>query len=327
MILSGDIGGTKSHLALFEPSGEILSPVVVKSYVSQAYRSLNELVEELLAEHRVPISCAAFGIAGPIVEGRSKLTNLGWDVDSRDVAALLNLDTVGLLNDLEATAYGTLRLQESEKVTLQPGSRQENRPIAVIAAGTGLGEGALMWDGARYRSIPSEGGHTDFGPRSELEIELLRFLLSKYRRVSYERIVCGPGLLNLYEFFRTRADQAEPEWLQEKMSSGDPAAAISEAALEGTDQACVNALDMFVTLYGAEAGNLALKILATGGVFVGGGIAPKILEKIRQGPFMESFVQKGRYQPLLETMPVEVVTNEKTALLGAAHYALIQREL
>ena len=327
MILSGDVGGTKSHLALFEPSGEILSPVAVKSYVSQAYRSLNELVEELLAEHRVPISCAAFGIAGPIVDGRSKLTNLGWDVDSREVAALLNLDTVGLLNDLEATAYGTLRLQEGERVSLQTGSRQKNRPIAVIAAGTGLGEGALMWDGARYRSIPSEGGHTDFGPRSELEIELLRFLLTKYRRVSYERIVCGPGLLNLYEFFRMRADHAEPGWLRERMSSGDAAAAISEAALEGTDQACVDALDMFVTLYGAEAGNLALKILATGGVFVGGGIAPKILEKIRQGPFMESFVQKGRYRPLLETMPVEVVTNEKTALLGAAHYALIQREL
>jgi glucokinase len=327
MILSGDIGGTKSHLALFEGVGEVLTPHAVKSYVSQSYRSLNELVEELLAEHRVPITAAAFGIAGPIVEGRSKLTNLGWDVDSREVAALLNLDTVGLLNDLEATAYGTLRLQEGEKVTLQAGIRQENRPIAVIAAGTGLGEGALMWDGARYRSVPSEGGHTDFGPRNDLEIELLRFLLTKHRRVSYERIVCGPGLLNLYEFFRTRADHAEPDWLREKMSSGDPAAAISQTALAGSDQTCVHALDMFVTLYGAEAGNLALKILATGGVFVGGGIAPKILEKIRQGSFMESFMQKGRYQGLLETMPVEVVTNEKTALLGAAHYALILRDL
>lgn len=327
MILSGDIGGTKSRLALFEPRGDLLSPVVVKSFLSQAYGSLNELVEELLAEHRVPVCCAAFGIAGPIVDGRSKLTNLGWDVDSREVAALLNLERVGLLNDLEATAYGTLRLQDTEKVTLQAGSRQENRPIAVIAAGTGLGEGALMWDGTRYRSIPSEGGHTDFGPRNELEIELLRFLLRKYRRVSYERIVCGPGLLNLYEFFRTRADYAEPDWLRERMSLGDRAASISEAALAGSDQACVNALDMFVSLYGAEAGNLALKILATGGVFVGGGIAPKILEKIRQGAFMASFVQKGRYQALLERVPVQVVTNEKTALLGAAHFALILREL
>jgi glucokinase len=326
MILSGDIGGTKSQLALFDPAGEILKPQVVKSFVSRAYGSLNELVEELLAEHRVSISGAAFGIAGPIVDGRSKLTNLGWDVDSRDVAALLDLETVGLLNDLEATAYGTLRLQEGEKVTLQTGTRQKNRPIAVIAAGTGLGEGALMWDGTRYRSVPSEGGHTDFGPRNELEIDLLRFLLTKYRRVSYERIVCGPGFLNLYEFFRTRADYREPDWLRERMSSGDPAAVISQAGLEKTDPACVNALDMFVTLYGAEAGNLALKILATGGVFIGGGIAPKILEKIRQGPFMESFVQKGRYQSLLETMPVEVVTNEKTALLGAAHYALILRD-
>jgi len=327
MILSGDIGGTKTHLALFELEEETLTPTVVKSYVSREYRSLNEVVEELLGEHRPRISCAAFGIAGPIVDRKSKLTNLGWDVDSRDVAALLGLEMVGLLNDLEATAYGTLRLKESETVTLQKGTRQKNRPVAVIAAGTGLGEGGLMWDGRHYRSIPSEGGHTDFGPRNELEMELLRFLMETYQRVSYERLVSGPGLVKLYEFFRTRVDYPEPDWLHERMSAGDPSAAISQAALEDEDRACIDALEMFVTLYGAEAGNLALKILATGGVFVGGGIAPKILKKIQGGTFMDSFVRKGRYQSLLETMPVKVVTNQKTALVGAAHYASVMHDL
>jgi glucokinase len=323
MILCGDIGGTKTHLAVYTTKGDELVPVLERTYRSRDYTGLPGVLEALLSGNPMEITAATFGIAGPIVEHRSKLTNLGWDVDGREVADCLKLKHVGLLNDLEAMAYGTLRLRPNERLVLQAGVRQERRTIAVIAAGTGLGEAGLLWDGRRYIAIPTEGGHTDFGPRNELEIELLRFLLGRYKRVSYERVVSGPGLKNTYEFFRQRSGRPEPAWLTAELAAGDPAAAIAKAGFEGKDPACREALELFVSLYGAEAGNLAMKMLATGGVFVGGGIAPKLLPLIRQGPFMQSFVFKGRYQPLLEQMPVEVVLNDKTALIGAAHYAQV----
>ena len=326
MILAGDIGGTKTNLAYFKVEAETLVLIVTKGYPSRQYGSLNEVIDVMQREHPAKISAAAFGIAGPVVDGRSKLTNLGWNVDAGDIAVELNLETVGLLNDLEATAYGTLRLEENDKVILQQGVPQEGAAIAVIAAGTGLGEGGLIWDGSRYRALPSEGGHTDFAPRSELEIELLRFMLHKHQRVSYERLVSGPGLYNLYQFFRSRASYPEPTWLKEKIASSDPSAAVSQAGMMGNDEACVQALEMFVSLYGAEAGNLALKILSTGGVFVGGGIAPKILARIQQGSFLTSFVRKGRYTDLLNNMPISVILNDKTALYGAAHFALVMND-
>jgi glucokinase len=325
MILAGDVGGTKTNLAYFEAEGQSLTPTLVKSYPSQQYKSLNEVVQRLLSEHPAEISAAAFGIAGPVVDGRSKLTNLGWEVDSHEVAGLLKLRSVGLINDLQATAYGTLRLSQQEKMVLNAGVPQPHAPIAVIAAGTGLGEGALIWDGRRYRAIPSEGGHTDFGPRNELEIEVLRFLTKKFGRVSYERIVAGPGVVNLYEFFRSRASSPEPQWLKESMAAGDPSAAISQAGIEAADQVCVEVVKTFASLYGAEAGNLALKVLATGGVYVGGGIAPKILPMIKQH-FMEAFTTKGRYSNLMKQMPVFIILNDKTALLGAAHFALVMND-
>jgi glucokinase len=325
MILAGDIGGTKTNLAYFVAEGYLLAPKFVKSYPSQQHRSLNEVVEQLLAEHPAEISAAAFGIAGAVVDGRSKLTNLGWDVDGREVAEILGLASVGLINDLQATAYGTLRLAKEEKISLNAGVPQPRAPIAVIAAGTGLGESALVWDGRQYRAIPSEGGHTEFGPRNELEIDLLRFLRKKFGRVSYERIVAGPGFANLYEFFRSRADYPEPEWLKEEISLGDPSAAISQAGVEEKDRVCVEVVESFASLYGAEAGNLALKILATGGVYIGGGIAPKILPVI-QKHFMEAFVTKGRYTNLMKQMPVHVILNQQTALIGAAHYAMMMND-
>jgi glucokinase len=322
MILAGDIGGTKTNLAYYDLRGETLKPVMMKSYHSRDFHSLNEVLKVMLAEHPVEITAAAFGIAGPIVDGRSRLTNLGWDVDSREVAGMLKVDSVGLINDLQATAYGTLRLSLEEKLVLNAGVPQPHAPVAVIAAGTGLGEGGLVWDGRRYRAFPSEGGHTDFGPRNELEMDLLRFLLKKYERVSYERVVAGPGFVNLYEFFRSRADYPEPGWLKEKFSQGDPSAVISQAGIEETDQSCVDAVRTFASLYGAEAGNLALKVLATGGVYVGGGIAPKILPMIKDH-FIDSFAAKGRYSNLMKQIPVYVVLNDKAALAGAAHYALV----
>lgn len=325
MILAGDIGGTKTNLAYFVAEGGRLVPKLVKGYSSQQHRSLNEVVERLLAEHPAEISAAAFGIAGPVVDGRSKLTNLGWDVDGREVAAILRLASVGLINDLQATAYGTLRLAQDEAIVLNAGVPQLRAPIAVIAAGTGLGESALVWDGKRYRAIPSEGGHTEFGPRNDLEIDLLRFLKKKFGRVSYERIVAGPGFVNLYEFFRSRADYPEPEWLKEAMRQGDSSAAISQAGVDGKDRVCVEVVETFASLYGAEAGNLALKVLATGGVYIGGGIAPKILPVI-QKHFMEAFVTKGRYTSLMKQIPVSVVLNQQAALVGAAHYAMVMND-
>jgi glucokinase len=325
MILAGDIGGTKTNLAYFRVDGEALTPTLVRSFPSQQYKSLNEVLQHLLDEHPAKITAAAFGIAGPVVDGHSKLTNLGWDVDAREVAALLELESVGLINDLQATAYGALRLSEQERLVLNSGVPQPQAPIAVIAAGTGLGESALIWDGRRYRAIPSEGGHSEFGPRNELEIDLLRVLTKRFGRVSYERLVAGPGVVNLYEFFRSRASYPEPQWLKNKMVNGDPSAVISQAGIEGTDQVCADVVKMFASLYGAEAGNLALKILATGGVYVGGGIAPKILPMIKQH-FMEAFTTKGRYSNLMKQMPVSVILNERTALLGAAHYALVMND-
>jgi len=323
LILSGDIGGTKTHLAVFTTKGDALVPIFERTYRSRDFTGLPGALQAMLDEQPMDVTAAAFGIAGPIVEYKSKLTNLGWDVNGQEVADCLRLKHVGLLNDLEAMAYGTLRLRDDERVVLQKGKRQERRPVAVIAAGTGLGEAGLLWDGRRYISIPTEGGHTDFGPRNELEIELLRFLLGRHKRVSYERIVCGPGLKSTYDFFRQRSGVPEPEWLTAEFKSGDPAAIISRAGSGGKDAVCRETLELFVSLYGAEAGNLALKMCSTGGVFVGGGIAPKLLPLLQQGSFMHSFVFKGRYQPLLEQMPVEVVLNEKAALIGAAHYAQV----
>jgi glucokinase len=326
MILAGDIGGTKTNLAYFSDEGDRLVLNTFKSYVSREFSSLEEVIGRFTREHSAGITHAAFGIAGPIVNGTSKLTNLGWHVDAKQVASHLHLGSVGLLNDLEATSYGTLHLAEGEKVVLREGTPRPGAAVAVIAAGTGLGEGGLVWDGRRYRSLPSEGGHTDFGPRTELEMDLLRFLRTKHDRVSYERVVAGPGIVNLYEFFRRRAGHPEPEWLTAEMKQGDPSAAISKAGSEGKDDVCVQVIDLFVSLYGAEAGNLALKILATGGVYVGGGIAPKILKKMQEGSFIESFDSKGRYADLLRKIPIYVVLNDRTALMGAAHYALVMND-
>jgi glucokinase len=325
MILAGDIGATKTNLAYYDVQGDILTSILVQSFPSKDYGNLTDVVEKMHTGHPATITAAAFGIAGPVVDGRSKLTNLGWDVDGREVAALLNLKGVGLINDLQATAYGTLRLATNETLELNKGAAQLHAPIAVIAAGTGLGEGGLIWDGRRYRAFPSEGGHTEFGPRNETEIDLLRFLTKKFGRTSYERIVAGPGFVNLYEFFRSRSDYPEPQWLSDRMQQGDPSAAISVAGVEGRDKVCVEAVEMFASLYGAETGNLALKVLATGGVYVGGGIAPKILPAINKH-FMAAFVDKGRYTSLMKQMPVRIVLNEHTALLGAAHYALVMND-
>ncbi len=321
MILSGDIGGTKTNLAYYEERGGRLFPVLMKSYPSQQYPSLTAILAAMQRDHPQKISSAAFGIAGPVVGGRSKLTNVDWTVDGAEVAARLALPRVGLINDLVATAYGILRLEPKDILTMQRGEPQRHATIGVIAAGTGLGMGALVWDGRGYRAVPSEGGHSDFAPRNDLEIDLLRFLLKKSAHVAVERVAAGPGLVQLYQFMRARSTEPEPGWLTQELQSGDPSAVIAEAALAGKDPVCLRALDLFVGLYGSEAGNAALVFLATGGMYVAGGIAPKIRPRIQHGPFLEAFLEKDMYRPLLERIPLHIVLNDKTALLGAAHFA------
>ncbi len=323
MILAGDVGGTKTNLASFTVEGGQLLRVAVSTYRNSEYRSLGAILQEYQKENGGTIERAAFGIAGPVINGRCETTNIPWVVDARELAASIGLPSVGLINDLEATAYGILRLSEGDTLILNAGFARPHGTIAVIAAGTGLGEAGLVWNGRHYQALASEGGHTDFAPRNDLEIDLLRYLLTKYKRVSYERVVSGMGIVNLYHFFRTRMSSPEPQWLTDEMMMGDPAAAISHAALAGKDEACVRATELFVSLYGAEAGNLALKLLAAGGVYVAGGIAPKILPLLQQATFIDAFTTKGRLSDLVKAMPVYVVLNDKIALHGAAHYALM----
>ncbi|MBA2485235.1 MAG: glucokinase [Nitrospira sp.] len=354
MILAGDIGGTKTNLALYEWTTDRIEPVHADSFHSADYTALEEIVDEFLStlpskpfpegelideardedEHEaedtetpklpvelIQLTAACFGVAGPVIDNRCRTTNLPWVIDGHALAQRLNISQVRLLNDLEATAHGLLLLRADEVVVLNAGAPpKKKQALALIAAGTGLGECILYWDGIRYHPMPSEGGHTDFAPNSDSEIELLRHLRGSYLHVSYERIVSGPGLHAVYEYLRD-TKKNEPTWLAEKIKVGDPAAEIAEAGLNGQTEIAKMALDMFASIYGAEAGNLALKALTLDGVYVAGGIAPKLLKKLQDGSFMRGFTNKGRYKRLMSQIPVKVVTNDKTALLGAASMA------
>lgn len=320
MILAGDIGGTKTSIAVFSLDGGKLVQQVKKSYSSKDYPSLEAVLTEFAASHRAPVRIASFGVAGPVVDGTVKTTNLPWLVDARALARYLGLESVVLLNDLEATGYGAATLGAAEFKTLNTGTAVAGATRALIAAGTGLGEAILYAVADTYRVLASEGGHADYAPRSAIEIELLRYLAARFGHVSYERVISGPGLLNIYNFLKDSGRYAEPEWLGERLAAGDASAEISQAALAGAAEICVQALEMFVSAYGAEAGNLALKAKALGGVYVGGGIAPKILDKLADGAFMRAFADKARYTELLMRVPVRVILNPDTALRGAAAY-------
>lgn len=321
MILAGDIGGTNTRLALFEGTAERPVPVLTEVFPSQGHHGLEEIVREFLSKYRQKPAAACFGIAGAVKGGRVEATNLPWVVNARDLTTELGVE-VRLLNDLEANAYGIALLAESDLVTLNVGTAVERGNRALISAGTGLGEaGLLAEENGSYRPFPSEGGHADFAPRNDLEVELFRYLAGRFDHVSYERVLSGPGLHNIYQFLRDTGRKEEPAWLATELGQGDASAAIAKSALEGTSEICVQALDIFVTVYGAEAGNVALKFTATGGMFVGGGIAPKILRKLSSSSFLKAFQAKGRASSLLKDIPVRVITNDKTALLGAARVA------
>ncbi len=323
MILAGDIGGTNSRLAVFDVEGGRPKPVTEGTFPSRAHQGLNEIVAKFTAEQNQSFDGACFGVAGPVKRGRSETPNLPWVVDAGQLASQLGLETVLLINDLEANAHGIAALEPKDFITLNDGERDAYGNAALISPGTGLGEAGLRWEGDHHRPFPSEGGHADFAPRNEVEIELLRYLLTQFESVSYERVLSGPGLHNIYKFLRDTGRGDEPAWLAERLREEDPPAVISSVALEGGCDLCAQAMDLFVSVHGAEAGNLALKVLATGGVFVGGGIAPKILPKLKAPAFMRAFTAKGRMRPLLEAIPVKVILNEKTALLGAARVAAL----
>ncbi len=318
MILAGDIGGTHTRLALFEGNKADAQEI----FSSREYTELLPIVQKFLKAHPVRLKAACFGIAGPVRNGKCQATNLPWIVDSGELARSLQLDPVHLINDLEANGWGIRVLQPEDLYLLHEGDLSQKGNCALIAAGTGLGEAGLYWDGKEHRPFACEGGHVDFAPRNALEIELLVYLNEIYSsHVSYERIVSGPGLKNLYEFLIHTRREVEPPELKQEKKTRDLAQLVSEWGRQGRDPGCARALDWFLSLYGAEAGNLALKFLARGGVYVGGGIAPHVLDKMKEGAFMEAFFNKGRFRALLETIPVRIILNDLTALLGAAEYA------
>jgi glucokinase len=325
MILAGDVGGTNTRIAVFDDKGGRLAPTAEATFPSREHGSLEAVLRKFNAAHPLPIDRAGFGVAGPVRHGRCDATNLPWVVDSVLLARELGLKRVELINDLEANAWGIGVLGADDCAVLNPGAPDAEGNMAIISAGTGLGEAGLYWDGKMHRPFATEGGHADFSPRNHLEMELLDYLLKQFQRVSYERVVSGPGLLNIYGFLRDTGRGEEPAWLAEQIRRQDPGPVISQAAMSGRSDLCVQALDLFVSLYGAEAGNLALKVLATGGVYLGGGIAPKIIRKLQDPTFLNAFTAKGRMKPLLQATPVRVILNEKTALLGAARYAAMAR--
>ena len=322
-ILAGDVGGTKSVLATFDAQGRTLQLVRRRRFDNDDFPDFESVVRAFLheADPREPIQGAGFGVAAPITGRQVHMTNLAWTIDVDRLADLLNGVEVALLNDLEAMAYGIGTLDDEDVVTIQEGQPRDGN-AALIAAGTGLGEAQLIYDGSRHHPSASEGGHTDFGPRNPLEVELLEYLWNEFDRVSYERIVSGSGLPRVYRFLRDTGRAEEPNWLSAALAEAeDPAAVISDAAQGGRSDLCQQALEIFVDVYGAEAGNLALKSLALGGLYVGGGIAPKILPSLQDGRFIEAFHDKGRYRGLMEEIPVKVLLNPRTPLRGAARYA------
>ena len=326
MILAGDIGGTRTRLAAFNVEGSKLQCVVEKTYPSQERGGLSEIVAEFVKTEGIPVHSACFGVAGPVRGGRSKISNLPWTIDSRELATQLKLGSVGMINDLEAYAYGVDALESKDLVTLQAGSDDAEGNRAVIAARTGLGVAGLYWDGFRHHPFACEGGHTDFAPRNELEVELFRYLLKKHGHVSTERLLSGPGIRNIYEFLRDSKKAEEPAWLKEQIDkSHDVPALISQTAKEKKAPICEQTLTIFASLYGAKTGDCALTFMSTGGIFICGIIAAKNLARMQDPAFIEAFLSKGRLRGLLEEMPVKVVLNDDCGIMGAARYTLIQK--
>ncbi len=318
LILAGDIGGTKSLLGLFEIQGSAVKPIKKMRFLNKDFGGIEPLLAMFLKKSGgASISRAVMAVACPVEDKRGSLTNAGWEVDAGLIEKTLGIKKVSLINDLVAVGHSIPRLGKKDIVVLQEGIQKEGNG-AVIAAGTGLGEAILFWDGKKHTPFATEGGHADFAPRNPLESRLLTHLAHIYGHVSFERVVSGQGLCNIYDFLKTERGAPEPGYLREKFSTKDIAAVIADEALGGTDPDCADAMSIFLAAYGAEAGNLALKAWAVKGVYVGGGIAPKILPALKGGVFSRAFMKKGRFEKTLSNVPIYAIVNEEAALMGAA---------
>jgi glucokinase len=323
MILAGDVGGTKVHLALYNFAAGRLKSVRDEKFPAHEFASLDAVATHFLAAgEREQIAAACFGCPGPVRNGQLKLTNLPWTLDQHELAQSIGIEHIFLINDLEANGYGIPELAPQSILTLHAGDASAVGHRGLIAAGTGLGEALLIWDGKQHRPIPSEGGHCDFAARNDREIALLQYLRKILNgRVSWERVVSGIGIQNIYAYLRDVEKMDEPQWLRDRMAAEDPNAVIGQCAEDGSSPLCFDTMQMFAAAYGAEAGNIALKVLAAGGMYLGGGIAPKALKTLQAGGFMQAFLDKGRLSPVLEATPVRVILDDTCALLGAAAYA------
>lgn len=329
MILAGDVGGTKVHLALYNFDSGKLKPIRDHKYPAHEFSCLEDIVNDFLSKEnfdRSEVKAACFGCPGPVRDGRIKLTNLPWTLDVRELSPKLSIEHIFLINDLEANGYGIPELAPDKIFILHEGDASAVGHRGLIAAGTGLGEAMLIWDGKQHHTpIPSEGGHCDFAARNETEIALLKYLHKTLEgRVSFERVVSGLGIKNVYAFCRDDRKMEEPAWLTERLAKEDPNAVIGECGENGSSEICAETLRIFASAYGAEAGNIALKILSMGGIYLGGGIGPKILKTLKSGAFIEAFLDKGRMEPILKAIPVRIILDDTCALLGAAAYAEVK---
>ncbi len=323
MLLAGDIGGTKTKLAIFSTESGPRVPLAEATFPSSRYASLEAIVQEFMAKVNYPVDHACFGVAGPVVAGRATITNLPWVIDESQLQTELKIPSVRLLNDLEAIAHAVTLLQPGELRTLQQGQAVPNGNIAIIAPGTGLGEAFLTWDGSAYQTQKSEGGHADFAPTNEFEIGLLRYLLPRFEHVSYERVCSGKGIPNVYAYLADHGYTDELASLHEQLTEAeDQTPIIVNAAMDGTSRRCIDTVNTFVSILGSEAGNLALKVFATGGIYIGGGIPPRILPFLEHGQFLQALRRKGRFVKMLEDMPVHIILNPSIALFGAASHGL-----
>jgi glucokinase len=322
-VLTGDIGGTKTRLAVFSFESGLSTPLAEATFSSRDYSSLEVIVREFLSRVKIKVDRASFGVAGPVVNGQARITNLPWVMDEKHLADVLGLSSVHLMNDLLAFARAVPLLKPKDLLTLNKGRTVPGGSIAVVAPGTGLGQAYLTWDGIRYRAYPSEGGHADFAPSNALEARLLLYLLNRFQHVSTERVCSGIGLANIYEFLKENGHGKEPDWLAEQLTAvRDSVPVIVNAALDDDRpcRLCQDTLNMFVSILGAEAGNLALRMMASGGVYLGGGIPPRIIPVLHKSPFMAAFRNKGRMSGLMDEFPVHVILNPKVALMGAASH-------
>ncbi len=318
MLLAGDIGGTKTVLALYDANTDLRTPLHKQRFPSADYSSLKDIIREFLdATKPDAIEAAAFGLAGPVVNGAAQLTNLSWYESETDIQKTFTIPKVALLNDLVSIANAVPILTDAETITLNAGKRIAQTSIAVIAPGTGLGEAYLTWDGSRYRPYPSEGGHADFSPSNADELGLLNFLYQQYEHVSTERVCSGMGIPNIYDYLKSRNFAPEPDWLTAELANAEDRTPIISAAA-GKCALAERTMEMFVSILGAEAGDLALTFLATGGLYLGGGIPPRIIDRLQSDTFLKPFFSKGRFEGLMRDIPIEVINQPEAALLGAA---------